>query len=226
MAGAKAKKGKFIVIEGNDGSGKTTQLGLLKNYLINKQISFQTFDFPQYQTFHGEFLGRLLSGEFGDLEHINPYLVTFPYALDRLGAAPYIKAALDAGKIALSNRYVTSNLAHQSGRLAKEKRRSFIDWNIELEYYVNGLPREDAVVFLYVPSNEVKKLLKTRKRRGIDIAENNKEYLLGAEDSYLYLANRFDHWIKIDCTDEKGNILPKNEIHNKIILELTSRNLI
>lgn len=225
MAG-KAEKGKFIIIEGNDGSGKTTQLELLKNYLNRKQIPVAFFDFPQYQTFHGEFLGRLFSGEFGDLDDINPYLVTFPFALDRLGAAPYIKAALDAGKVVLSNRYVTSNLAHQSGRLPKEKRRSFIDWNIELEYYVNGLPREDAVVFLYVPQKQVSKLLRTRKRRGVDIAESDKAYLSGAEDSYLYLADRFDHWIRIDCTDEKGKILPKGEIHKKIVLELSSRHLI
>lgn len=225
MAG-KAEKGKFIVIEGNDGSGKTTQLELLKNYLHKKQIQVQVFDFPQYHTFHGEFLGRLLNGEFGDLEQINPYLVTFPYALDRLGAAPYIKAALDGGKIVLSNRYTTSNLAHQSGRLPKEKRRSFIDWNIELEYYVNGLPREDAVVFLYVPHKQASKLLKGRVRRGVDIAEKDKQYLSGAEEGYLYLSDRFDHWIKIDCTDEKGNILPKVEIHKKIILELSSRHLI
>ncbi|OGH11291.1 MAG: hypothetical protein A3B38_00500 [Candidatus Levybacteria bacterium RIFCSPLOWO2_01_FULL_36_13] len=225
MAG-RADKGKFIVIEGNDGSGKTTQLELLKSFLTKKQTPVQIFDFPQYQTFHGEFLGRLLNGEFGDLDQINPYLVTFPYALDRLGATPYIKAALDSGKIVLSNRYVTSNLAHQSGRLPKEKRRSFIDWNIELEYYVNGLPREDAVVFLYVPHKNARKLLKKRQRRGLDIAENDQEYLSGAEEGYLYLADRFDHWIKIDCVDEKGKILPKNEIHKRIVLELSSRHLI
>ena len=192
----------------------------------SKNSPFQTFDFPQYQTFHGEFLGRLLNGEFGNLDNINPYLVTFPYALDRLGAASYIKAALDAGKIVLSNRYVTSNLAHQSGRLPKEKRRSFIDWNIELEYYVNGLPREDAVVFLYVPRKQASKLLRKRTRRGVDIAESDKQYLTGAEEAYLYLADRFDHWIKIDCTNEQGKILPKNEIHKKIVLELSSRHLI
>lgn len=219
-------KGKFIVIDGNDGSGKTTQLTLLKNYLEKRQTPVSVFDFPQYNTFHGEMLSRFLNGEFGELEKINPYLLTFIYASDRLGASPYIKAALDSGDIVLSNRYVTSNLAHQSGRLPKEERAAFVDWNIEFEYYVNNLPREDIVIFLYVPRKQATKLIKGRKRRKMDMVENNITYLSGSEEAYISLAERFDHWVKIDCVDEKGQMLPREEIFKKMLLELSSRHII
>lgn len=231
MAGVKT--GKFIVIDGNDGSGKTTQLNLLKSYLDKKNIPVVVFDFPQYKTFHGETVGRFLAGEFGPLDSINPYLLAYPYALDRLGASSHIKAALDEGKVVLANRYVASNLAHQSGRLPKKERRNFVDWDIEFEYYLNGLPREDLLIYLYVPHKNGKKLLKNKDRsqriykngKVRDIVESNTKYLTDSEEAYLDLLERFDHWIKIDCT-ENDKILPKIKIHDKIVLELTSRHFI
>ena len=235
MAGAKANRGKFIVIDGNDGSGKTTQLNLLKSFLEEKEVPVAVFDFPQYKTFHGETIGRFLSGEFGDLDSISPYLLCYPYAMDRLGASPHIKAALEAGKIVLANRYVASNLAHQSGRLPKEKRRDFVDWDIEFEYYVNGLPREDLLIYLHVPHKHVEQLMKSKERKGRreyangktkDMVESNKEYLTGAEEAYMDLVQRFDHWIRIDCIDEKGRLLPRESIHEKIKTELISRHMI
>jgi dTMP kinase len=225
-------KGKFIVIDGSDGSGKTTQLNLLKNYLDTKKTPVTVFDFPQYKTFHGETVGRFLAGEFGPLDSVSPYLLAYPYAMDRLGASPHIKAALTEGKIVLANRYVASNLAHQSGRLPKNERRDFVDWDIEFEYYLNGLPREDLLIYLYVPQAHAAKLLKNRSKKEYvngktkDIVENDKKYLTDSEEAYLDLLQRFDHWIKIDCVNEKQQLLSKEEIHEKIKLELISRNMI
>ncbi len=232
MAGA--DKGKFIVIDGSDGSGKTTQLNLLKNYLDKKNIPVAVFDFPQYKTFHGETVGRFLAGEFGPLDSVSPYLLAYPYALDRLGASPHIKAALAEGKVVLANRYVASNLAHQSGRLPKKDRRSFVDWDIEFEYYLNGLPREDLLIYLYVPSVLARKLMKNKDRgkreylsgKAKDMVEDNKKYLSDSEEAYLDLLERFDHWIKIDCTNSKGQLLSKEEIHENIKMELVSRNIL
>lgn len=227
-------KGKFIVIDGNDGSGKTTQLNLLKSFLEKQNIPTAVFDFPQYKTFHGETVGRFLAGEFGDLDSVSPYLLAYPYAMDRLGASPHIKAALAEGKIVLANRYVASNLAHQSGRLPKNQRRDFINWDIEFEYYLNGLPREDFLIYLYVPHKHTKKLMKNKDRgtraylngKVKDIAESDTDYITGAEEAYLDLLERFDHWIKIACVDEKQRLLSKEEVHEKIKLELLSRNII
>lgn len=225
-------KGKFIVIDGSDGSGKTTQLNLLKNYLDKQKTSVAVFDFPQYKTFHGETVGRFLAGEFGPLDSVSPYLLAYPYAMDRLGASPHIKAALAEGKIVLANRYVASNLAHQSGRLPKSERRDFVDWDIEFEYYLNGLPREDLLIYLFVPQKQASKLLKNRSKKSYmsvnkkDMVENDKKYLSDSEEAYLDLLQRFDHWIKIDCVNEKGQLLSKEEIHEKIKMELISRNII
>ncbi len=232
MAGT--DRGKFIVIDGNDGSGKTTQLNLLKAHLDKKNIPVAVFDFPQYKTFHGETVGRFLAGEFGPLNSVSPYLLAYPYALDRLGASPHIKAALSEGKIVLANRYVASNLAHQSGRLPKNQRRNFVDWDIEFEYYLNGLPREDLLIYLYVPHEQSQKLLKNKERakrqylngKTKDMVEDNKKYLTDSEEAYLDLLERFDHWIKIDCTNPKGQLLSKQEIHEQIKTELIGRNII
>jgi len=227
-------KGKFIVIDGNDGSGKTTQLNLLKSFLEKQNVPTAVFDFPQYKTFHGETVGRFLAGEFGNLDSVSPYLLAYPYAMDRLGASPHIKAALAEGKIVLANRYVASNLAHQSGRLPKNQRRNFVDWDIEFEYYLNGLPREDLLVYLYVPHKQVKKLMQNKDRgkreylkgKIKDIAESDTDYITGAEEAYMDLVERFDHWIKITCVDDKGGLLSKEEVHEKIKLELRARNII
>ncbi|MBI3366213.1 hypothetical protein HY041_01120 [Candidatus Roizmanbacteria bacterium] len=86
------KKGKLIVIEGNDGSGKATQLGLLLRYFEMKKIPYASFDFPQYgKTFFGDFVGHFLNGKFGHTSRINPYLAMFPYAGDRWQVKDKIK---------------------------------------------------------------------------------------------------------------------------------------
>ena len=152
--------GKLIVIEGSDGSGKTTQLQLLKKYIDEKKIKTQTVDFPQYyDSFYGKFIARYLRGEFGDLATVNPYLISFPYALDRLTAAKKIYSWLKSGKIVLLNRYTPSNLAHQSSRLEKKEREEYLKWSLEFEYKENKLPPEDLVIFLYVPYKYAQKLM-------------------------------------------------------------------
>ena len=232
MAGA--EKGRFIVIDGNDGSGKGTQLELLKSHLEGAKIDVETFDFPQYDTFHGSMVGRFLSGEFGSLENASPYLLTYPFAMDRMAVAPQIKKALDRGKVVLANRYVTSNMAHQSGRLPKEERKAYVDWDMEFEYGQNGLPKEDVVIYLFVPHKKAQELMNNKDRIGRsyakgkhkDMVEEDEGYLTGAEEAYLELSERFDHWVKIICVDEDGKMLPKDEINTKIREELKNRKII
>src|SRR3989338_5939774 len=151
MAGS--KKNKFIVIKGNDGSGKTTQFKLLLKHLKSKKLQVKTMDFPlYYDSFFGKFLAEFMRGEHGKLENINPYLLTFPFALDRASALKTINKWRNKGYFLVFNRYVTSNLAHQSGRLpTKKERKKFVDWNMHFEYKINKLPKEDIVVFLHVP---------------------------------------------------------------------------
>lgn len=223
MAG-RAKGGKFIVIEGNDGSGKTTQLKLLLKYLKSKKVKVETMDFPRYyDSFFGKFLAEFMRGEHGSHEYINPYLLTFPFALDRAQAGQTIRKWLNEGKYLIFNRYVTSNLAHQSGRLPKSKRKKFVDWNMEFEYKINNLPKEDRVIFLHLPYKYSLKLMEDKSRgkrkymKGSkkDILEKDFKYIKNAESAYLELAKRFGHWITVECV-KNGKLREIEDIHDEI----------
>ncbi len=218
------KKGKLIVIEGSDGAGKTTQLGLLKAYLDSQGQAVESVDFPRYyDSFYGKMIANFLRGEYGQLTTVNPYLISVVYAADRGSAAPEMLEWLKEGRIILSNRYATSNLAHQSGRIAPLKRKAFIAWDLELEYEVNKIPKEDIVIFLHVPVEISLKLMKNNDRKGReymqgkkDMVEKDVTYLKNSEDAYLSLVKKFPHWVKIECVDSEGNLRTREDIHEEV----------
>src|SRR6202021_2375686 len=141
-------RGKLIAIEGIDGSGKGTQLDLLSGELDARGLATFRISFPRYGSFYGKLVGRFLNGEFGALGGVVPHLSALLYAGDRLEAKPEIEAALSAGKIVLADRYVGSNLAHQSARVPPEQREEFFAGLKKLEIGLYGLPVEDLVIFL------------------------------------------------------------------------------
>ena len=172
------KKGKLIVFEGIDGSGKSLQLKLLKKYLDSCNISNKVIDFPRYkQSFHGKTVARYLQGEFGSINDTNPYLVSLAYSLDRAAAKEEMNKWLDDDEIVLADRYATSNMAHQGAKLPQSKRDDFLNWEYKLEYRVNKVPKEDVVVYLDVPVSVVRNLL-TRRGRKRDIHEKNLKFLI------------------------------------------------
>jgi len=222
-------QGKFIVFEGSDGSGKTTQVELLRAFLEKKNYPHIAFDFPRYQeTFHAKTIQKYLSGEYGDPTKQNPYLVSLAYALDRLTVREEIYYALNDGKIVLANRYVPSNKAHQGAKLAASKRVEFFNWLDELEYKVNKMPREDLVILLYLPADVAMKLAKQRQREPVrgkaDLHEENVGYQAGVEKTYLQLA-KAHHWVKIDCVRE-GNLRLPEDIHKEIVATLKKKGII
>jgi dTMP kinase len=228
-------KGKLIVIDGADGSGKTTQLSLLQEYLKNKKIPVETVDFPRYyDSFYGKMIARFLQGEFGKLAEVNPYLISVIYAADRAMAASEMYEWLGEGKIILANRYATSNLAHQAFRLSKGKRKAFIDWDLELEYEVNKIPKEDIVIYLYGPNKISLKLLRNKDRssrsytkgKRKDMVERDRIYLKNSEEAYLTLVKKFPHWIKINCVDKKGELKSKEAIHKEVVQALVKKKII
>lgn len=226
--------GKLIVIEGIDSSGKTTQLALLQDYLQKMRTPFKTVDFPRYEgSFYGAMIARFLRGEFGSLQQVNPYIISVIYALDRKDAKEEMEKWLKAGEIVISNRYATSNMAHQAGRLSKNEREKFVTWDEELEYTVNKIPREDLVIFLDMPSKIAQKLMHNdnreqsyRKGKKKDMVEKDVVYLEQAQETYSWLADKFPHWVRIICMDEAGNLLTKEAIHESIKKVLAMKGII
>ncbi len=219
----KPKRGKFIVIEGTDGSGKTTQLHKLREYLELKGVTVKTLDFPQYTKFWGRLVGRFLNGDFGELESVDPYLVSPIYLLDQAAMNTDIRIWLDKGYWVLSNRYVTSSMAHQTAKFwtSKEKSR-YLRWITNAAYKHMHFVKEDLVIVLWVDPAKARELAfgsrerkkKYAKRR--DIAEEHKEHTHRAAQVYKYLCHKIRHWKLIECM--KGSeMMGIEEIHGKII---------
>ncbi len=226
------RKGKLIVIDGGDGSGKATQTELLIDYLKNKNIHVKVFDFPRYYTsFHGQMVGRYLKGEFGDVNEVSPYLVSLAYAVDRAGARDEINDWLVKGGIVLTNRYTTSSMAYMSAKLPAKKREEFIEWLDELEYRIHRMPREDLVIYLDVPPKIGQELVGKKGNRSYvggakkDIHERNLAYLEEVEKTYLDLIKKKKNWVKIDCTKDHS-IRSKEEIHQEIVKVLQDKGII
>lgn len=227
------RKGKLVVIDGTDGSGKGTQTQLLLDYLEKRNIQHKYIDFPRYYTsFHGKMVGRYLSGEFGSMESASPYLSSLFYAMDRLTARDEIVDWLEEGNLVVANRYTTSSMAFQTARVDKDKQEEFLQWLYAMEYKEHKLPKEDLVIFLYVPIEISQKLIEKKEQRSYtkgkakDMHEANIGYQRSVLQLYLDLSKKYSHWAVIECTDEKGKLFSPELIHKKIIFTLKKRGLL
>ena len=228
----KRRTGIFIVIDGSDGSGKTTQANLLISYLKKKKIPVKYVDFPQYySSFHGKTVAKFLRGEFGTIDQVSPYLASLAYALDRASVKAEMNDFLEKGGVIIANRYATSNMGHQGAKFSNEKDRStFLKWVYELEYKVHKIPKEDVVIYLYVPWKTGMKLTEKKGERGYlkgkekDIHEKDIAHRIASENMYLFLAKKH-HWIQIQCV-EKDVLLSPQEIHEKTIAALKKRSFL
>lgn len=207
------KKGKFIVIDGTDGSGKLTQTKLLISRLRRNKQKVRTIDFPQYDNnFFGKMVGRYLSGEFGSSSEVSPYLASILYAADRFETKQKIEKWLKDGCVVIADRYASSNQIHQGGKISdNKKRKDFLGWLEEMEYDVFKIPRPDAIIYLDVPikfnlqllqnksAQDKKKYLKGKK----DIHENDLKHMQDAKNSAINLIQKNNHWTKINCIKNK-----------------------
>jgi dTMP kinase len=159
IANSMPARGKFIVLEGIDGSGKRTQLDMLARAFASRNVRFAQISFPRYDGFFGKLAARYLNGEFGSLEAVDAHFSALLYAGDRFEAKPAIESDLASGKTLLADRYIGSNLAHQGARVPREKRTEFLQWLRQLEYQVYALPAEDLVIYLRVPPAEAHRLI-------------------------------------------------------------------
>ena len=217
-------KGKLVVIEGTDGSGKSTQLKLLKSYLDKKNILAETISFPRYKkSFHGATVKKYLRGDFGDTGSVSPYLASLAYAMDRATAKREMNKWLREGKIVLADRYATSNMAHQSAKLPEKERSKFLKWDYELEYTVNKLPKEDIVIYFHIPAKEAK--ARVSKRGKEDAHEKDFNYLVEVGKMYEKLQRRHKHWKKINA-ERNGKLKSKINIHKEVVRILQKNKII
>lgn len=216
----------LVVLEGLDGAGKSTQVKMLKEYLLGRGGEFRYIHFPRYDApVYGGLIGRFLRGDFGSNDTVHPQLVALLFAEDRHGAAPEIKAVLERGGTVLLDRYVYSNIAYQCAKLADpDEAEALREWIDSTEYGEFQLPRPDLNIFLDVPIGFVEQSL-TSGRSGDD-----RSYLNGAQDiheadmafqkrvrdMYRIQASKDPRFIVVDCSDEQGRMLPPDDIFLKV----------
>lgn len=211
------------MLEGTDGSGKTTQTELLVNKLKAEGHDVEQISFPQYGEKSAALVEDYLNGKFGTAEEVGPYRASILYAVDRYAAKEKIENWLNAGKIVIANRYVASNMGHQGGKIAdKEERQKYFDWNYQLEYTIFEIPRPDVNIILHVTPEISQQLVDKKEAREYitdgktrDIHEDDLNHLKNAERAYLDIASQFSEFTLIECV-EKNKMLPQETIHEKI----------
>lgn len=213
--------GKFIVIDGSDGSGKKTQSDLLIQKLESQGIKTAFYDFPDYDSFFGQLVARYLNGEFGEADQVNPYFGSLLYAGDRWQASQAMKDDLKQGKVVISNRYTQSNMGHQAAKISDPKEKDkFIDWLNKLEFEIYQIPKPDLVIFLHVPVEISQNLFEKKGKRNYtssvkDIHEKNVDYMKRSVNEYLRLSELYPEWRRIDCT-KNNSMLSKEAIADKV----------
>ncbi|MBI2630704.1 deoxynucleoside kinase [Candidatus Nomurabacteria bacterium] len=220
-----AKRGKLIVIDGTDGSGKATQAGLLIKHLKKDGYTVKVVDFPEYYSnFFGAFIGHCLSEQYYNFVKVHPKIASVLYAADRFESKDKIIKWLKEGNIVVANRYASANQIHQGGKIANTKKReNFLKWLAQMEYEVFKIPRPDAVFYLDVPIPIVMKLIRERNKENNraylgkkkDVVEKDKNYMENSRKSALWLADTQKGWIKVECV-KKGILDTRENIHEKI----------
>src|SRR5258708_385450 len=216
-------EGKFIAIEGPEGSGKELKSELLVKRLFNEGYKVKYFDFPQYETsFFGKLAGKMLKGEYGPIENIDPHLACLPLALDRMQASPEIKKTVREGKIAIANRFTLSNVVHQGARLPRDQRETYFKFIWDLENKILEIPIPNLYIYLNVPREISEKLILKKMQRkyleGGKVDELEKDGIHQTEALGLYreLSNVLPNVARINCCNEEGELLTKEEIHEKV----------
>lgn len=216
----------LIVLEGLDGAGKSTQVKKLRSYLEEISGTLEYIHFPRYDApVYGGLISRFLRGDFGGNESVHPQLVALLFAEDRHGAAPAMKEKLQAGGMVLLDRYVYSNIAYQCAKLQDDAEAERLrEWIFNTEYGEFGLPVPDLNIFLDVPIGFVESKLKSARGGqdreyldgGQDIHEADIEFQKKVRHMYRKQCELDPKFIRIDCSDEEGGMLPPGAIFAKI----------
>ena len=215
--------GQLVVLDGLDGSGKTTQLARLGGYLTGRGIHYRQISFPDYRNPSSSLVRMYLDGAFGSSpDAVGAYAASSFYAVDRYASyKQFWQPDYEAGALILAARYTTSNAIHQMGKLPKSEWDAYLRWLEDYEYGLLGLPRPDLVIFLDMPP-EVSQTLLSGRYEGDeakkDIHERDIAYLHHCRQAALYAAQR-DGWQVIPCS-ENGQPLPQAVIQQSLVAAL------
>lgn len=217
--------GKLIVIEGTDGSGKSTQFRMMAQRLERENIAFRKLVFPRYSEESSALIRMYLGGAFGtEPDAVNAYAASAFYAVDR-----YASYKQDWGKwyeqggLIFSDRYTTSNAVHQAAKEPAENRPAFLQWLGEFEYEKLGLPQPDLVIYLDVPTAFTEQLMRSREEKTntkADIHEQNSDYLATCRETGRTAARHYG-WSVINCVRD-GQMRSIEDIHEEIYRLITA----
>lgn len=221
----------FIVLEGLDGAGKSTQITKLKEMFRLRGVETEYLHFPRFDApVYGELIARFLRGDLGTVEGVNPYLVALLYAGDRADAAKTIRGWIEQGKVVIVDRYVYSNIGYQCAKFAAgEERNRLCDWILHTEYEEFAIPRPDLSLFLDVPfSFTERKLTETREgddrsylQGGKDIHEASLDLQRRVREVYLEASERHADLEVVDCSTAEGAMASPEEIYERIMHHIT-----
>lgn len=217
----------LVVIEGLDGSGKSTQVKKLKTYLQSVCKELEYIHFPRYDTaVYGNLISRFLRGDFGSIDSVHPQLVALLYAEDRHNAAPAMKDVLERGGTVLLDRYVYSNIAYQCAKLKDiQEKEELREWILHTEFVDFALPKPDLNIFLDVPLGFVESKLASDRKGGDrdyldggkDIHEADISFQKAVKEIYLQQCALDPDFVKVDCADSEGRMLPPDEIFARVL---------
>jgi len=211
--------GKLIVIEGTDGSGKSTQFRLLTERLSREGKEFQRLVFPQYAEPSSALIRMYLGGEFGsNPADVNAYAASAFYAVDRYASYKKVWGKwYEEGGLVVSDRYTTSNAVHQASKEPESQQGTFLNWLYEIEYGKLGLPRPDLIIYLDVPTDFTEQMMRKREadtNTSADIHEKDMTYLATCRRTGKAAAE-FYGWTVISCVRD-GKMRSIEDIHDEI----------
>lgn len=225
------KRGPLIVIEGIDGTGKGTQAQLLVDALRARRRRVAPFSFPAYeQTLAGGLIGAYLDGQLGPPRQIDARLTAVLYALDRFEMKSALERAMAKGQVALCDRYVGSNLAHQAARAAPARRPALRAMIERLEFGLFALPRPDLVLYLDMPDALAQERIRLKAARSytakpMDELEADREHLRLALGEYRRQARASRTWSLIRTVERGGAARTREAIHADILAAVSKRGL-
>lgn len=217
----------FIVLEGLDGAGKSTQIAKLRELFHSRGIESEYLHFPRFDApVYGELIARFLRGDLGTVDAVNPYLVALLYAGDRADAAATIRRWIGEGKVVIVDRYVYSNIGYQCAKIADaEERTRLREWILKTEFDEFAIPRPDLSLFLDVPFEfTAKKLTETREgddraylNGSKDIHEASLDLQRRVREVYIDAAQQGNDIEVVDCSTEEGAMASPEVIFERIM---------